>query len=146
MNTDMTMVDVLKYAIKLEHESRSFYDAAARQFEEGEVRELVETLRDEEIKHENRLTGILSDNDKDAQVVLEESMVKRLIHNQEIELGSSMKEVLGVALEREKLTRDFYRQISTMSHISADVISAFDMLFEQESGHVTKISHMLDRM
>ena len=142
----MKISDILEYSIKIEHESMLFYKNAAPLSPDEGVKSLLSELEAEEVKHESRLADILeSTTDSDAQGFSRESLDK-LIQNREIPPAAGAREVLQIALEREEHTRDFYRQVSTMTNLSADVIDLFIMLFKQESGHVTRIRRKLENL
>ncbi len=143
---EMKISDILKHSIRIEHESMLFYKKTAGLVTDESVRPLLSGLEAEEVKHEARLSGILdSTQDGEASGFNRESL-DRLIQNREIPPGADERQILGIALEREEHTRDFYRQVSTMTNLSADVVDLFVMLFKQESGHVTRISRMLEKI
>ncbi len=144
--SEMRISDILTYSIKIEHESMLFYREAAPRASGGDVRTLLEELAAEEVKHENRLSGLLNDlADGDAEGFDHTSMNK-LIRNDEIPADADQEAVLNIALEREENTRDFYIQVATMTNLDVDVVDVFDMLYKQESGHVTRISNMLKKL
>lgn len=142
----MKIEDILKYAIKIENESMKFYRDAVGIVKDESVKTLVTELEMEELKHEARLadmldsvTGLTTDSfDKDS--------MEQLINNREIPSDASEVDVLSIALEREKNTRDFYRRVSTLTNLDANLVDLFEKLFEQESGHVTRIYKKLEKM
>ena len=142
----MRISDILKYSIRIEHESTLFYRNAAPMAADGHVKDLLQELEAEEIKHEARLSGILdSTPDGDAHG-FDRTSLDRLIQNRDIPPGANEMQVLKTALEREEHTRDFYRQVSTMTNLDEDVIELFVMLFKQETGHVSRITHMIEKL
>lgn len=143
---EMKISDILEYSIKIEHESMLFYRGAVGLVTEEGVKALLAELEAEEVKHESRLAEILdSTPDGDAENFERESLDK-LIQNREILTGADAQGVLTIALEREEHTRDFYRQVSTMTNLAANVIDLFVMLFKQESGHVTRIRNKIEKL
>lgn len=143
---EMKISDILKYSIQIEHESMLFYKNAAPVASTAEVKSLLAELEAEEVKHELRLTEILSSNGGGDAEGFDREHLDKLIQNREIPEGADEHEVLAIALEREEHTRDFYRQVSTMTNLSQDVIDLFVMLFKQESGHVTRISRKIENL
>lgn len=143
---EMKISDILKYSIQIEHESMLFYKNAALLASSSEVKELLAELEAEEVKHESRLTDILSSSGNGDAEGFDREHLDKLIQNREIPEAADEHVVLGIALEREEHTRDFYRQVSTMTNLSQDVIDLFFMLFKQESGHVTRISHKIEKL
>ena len=143
---NLSMADVLKYSIRIENESRLFYEDSITKVTDENVKVLVTELRDEEIKHENRLVNIYVEN-KDVEVLdIDSEKFKNLINNQEIPPTATSKEVLEIALGRENNTKDFYRQVSLLTNIDQEVIDIFQMLYEQESGHVTRIEKLIEKI
>lgn len=144
--SDPRISDILKYSIKIEHESMLFYQNALSEASGDDVKKLLEELAVEEEKHENRLTGLLEDQTDSPVQDFDRTSMDKLIQNRSIPAGANQEEVLNIALEREKHTRDFYGQIATMTNLQANVVDVFDMLFNQESGHVTRISNLLKNL
>lgn len=142
----MTLEDVLKYAVKVENESNLFYGAAVKVVTNGAVGELLLALQEEEVKHEDRLSKILEMTLDKSMFAFAGEQLDRMVDNSDIPADASVKAVLEIALEREKATRDFYSRVSTLTNIDASVVEVFEMLFDQESGHVTRISKMLESL
>ncbi len=143
---EMKITEILEYSIKIEHESRLFYQKAAEKVTDESVRPLLKELEAEEIKHESRLAGILDAVPEGNAEGFSRENLDQLIQNRVIAQDATAQEVLESALEREKHTRDFYGRVATLTNLAADVVDLFDMLFEQETGHVTRISKKLERL
>lgn len=143
---EMRISDILKHSIKIEHESMLFYQDAQPKAADQQVKDLLSDLAAEEVKHEKRLTDILEGTEDGSVGTFDRSSLDKLIQTAEIPSGASQKEVLEVALEREQHTRDFYRQVSTLTNLDAEIVDLFDMLFKQESGHVSRVKGMLSRV
>ncbi len=143
---DMKISDILKYSIKIEHESMLFYGKAASLDVNEPVKELLLQLEAEEVKHESRLSNILDSTPDGDAAGFDHDSLEKLIQNRVIPDGADARTVLGIALEREEHTRDFYRQVMTMTNLSADVVDLFTMLFNQESGHVKRVSNMIAKL
>ena len=143
---EMKITDILKYAVKIEHESMLFYKEAASRIPDPVIKELLEILEAEEVKHETRLSKLLADADDTALTDFDPESLEKLIRNSMIANEASEKDILETALGREKNTRDFYARITTMTNLAADVTDLFQMLYDQESGHVTRVNNMLQRI
>ncbi len=144
--SEMRISDILKYSIRIEHESMLFYQEAAPRASGDDVKSLLSDLAAEEVKHETRLSELLDQIEDGAAEGFDHSSLDKLIQNREIPAGADQEAVLKVALEREEHTRDFYSQVSTMTNLAANVVDVFDMLYMQESGHVTRISQLLRKL
>lgn len=142
----MKVEDILKYAIKIENESMLFYRDAVKIVKEESVKSLVVELEMEELKHETRLSDMLASVEGMDAEGFEKESLEQLIMNREIPNDASEVDVLSIALEREKNTRDFYRRVSMITNLDANVVDVFDKLFEQESGHVTRIYKKLEKI
>ena len=143
---EVKISDILKYSIKIEHESMLFYKNAAPGAEGEDVKSLLNELADEEVKHEARLSRLLDQIEDGAAAGFDHSTMKKLIQTSEIPDGADQEAVLKVALEREVHTRDFYGQVSTLTNLDANIVDVFDMLYKQESGHVLRISGLLKKI
>ncbi|MBN2801961.1 MAG: ferritin family protein [Deltaproteobacteria bacterium] len=146
MTDTMKVSDVLEYAIKIEHESMLFYNNAAVQMVNPEAKELVELLAGEEIDHESRLIDKLKKIGDELTIKLDRTDLDQLISVSEINAFDDEKTVLETALQREKNTRNFYAQVATMTNLDADIVDLFDELYNQESGHVKKITNRLAKL
>ncbi len=144
--SEVQISDILKYSIKIEHESMLFYQDAAPGAQGEEVKTLLTELADEEVKHEARLSKLLDELEDGAAAGFDHNSMKKLIQTSEIPSGADEEAVLTVALEREVNTRDFYGQVSTLTNLDANVVDVFDMLYKQESGHVLRISGLLKKL
>ena len=143
---EVKISDILKYSIKIEHESMLFYQNAAPGAEGEDVKSLLNELADEEVKHEARLSRLLDQIEDGAAAGFDHSTMKKLIQTSTIPEGADQEAVLKVALEREVHTRDFYGQVSTLTNLDANIVDVFDMLYKQESGHVMRISGLLKKL
>ena len=143
-NKEMTLEEVVKFAIKIEHESEEFYKNASKLDNSESVKKLLEELRDEEINHGNRLKNLI--NYEDSYTTVSPEAVDILIENKSVPTKASEEDVLKIALEREEATKDFYRSIATLTNIDSSLVETFNMLMDQESGHVIKVSNMLKKL
>lgn len=142
----MKVEEILQYAIQIENESMKFYRDAVEIVKDESVKSLVVELEMEEVKHEARLEDLLKSVKGMEAPGFEKNSLEQLIVNREIPAEASEVDVLSIALEREKNTRDFYRRVSMITNLESNVIDVFEKLFEQESGHVTRIYKKLEKM
>lgn len=142
----MKVGDILRYSVKIENESMKFYRDAVKNIKSESVKSLVVELEMEELKHEARLADILASIDGDKALDFDKNSLDKMIQNREIPTDANEETVLNIALEREKNTRDFYNQVLTITNLDANVVDLFQMLFEQESGHVTRVNRMLEKL
>ena len=146
-DSTVNVADILEYAVKIEHESMLFYTRAADIVTDEAVRKLVSELRADEVQHQAYLEQLLkSTAGSNKQVKFDEQLLREIVANPAIPSGAGAKDVLLIALDREKNTRNLYNTIATMSNLDNDVIELFEMLYEQESNHVLKIEYRLERL
>lgn len=148
---ELTIKEIIEYAIRIEKESFNFYNNAAKIVEDVKVKDLVSLLANEEINHQNRLEEILSEENGSSDNLYEKeeidvSVMDKIVNNSEINPDSTSLEVLETALGREKNTEQTYAMLSTLSNISQEIIDIFDYLRLQEKGHVNKIQSRINKI
>ncbi|MCK5738973.1 ferritin family protein [bacterium] len=146
-DSTVNVADILKYAVKIEHESMLFYTQAADIVTDEAVQKLVSALRSDEVQHQAYLEQLLKVTaDSNKPVEFDEQLLRKIVTNPAIPPGAGAKDVLLIALDREKNTRNLYNTIATMSNLDNDVVELFEMLYDQESNHVLKIEYRLERL
>lgn len=143
---EMRIGEILEHSIRIEHESMLFYQQAVTRTDDPSVQELLQELAAEEVKHEARLSELREKIGPGEPRPFQRETLEQLIRNRQIPEGAGRQEVLQVALQREELTRDFYLQVSTMTNLAPDIVDLFDMLYKQESGHVSRIESKLKKL
>lgn len=143
--------EIIEYAIKIEKESFEFYTRAAKKVEAGDVNKLLVQLSGEEIDHQNRLKALIHEGKVSRDTLLKEmevdtTVMDRIVQTSVIPEDAEALDVLTVALEREKNTEQTYAMLSTLSHITDDIIKVFEDLRLQEVGHANKIQARIDKL
>lgn len=136
-----TIGEVIRQAVKLEENSRSFYlkakEILAGRNAEGE--RMLQKLADEEESHKKFLEGADIGKIKDAYIAYEPDFGKFAWDEAEyIEPDMSAEDIRKVALEREEFTRNFYRTYA--EHLTSKQLrELFDNLAGFEEQHIHKI-------
>ncbi len=138
---------LIKSAMSFEDETRKFYLRCMEQAAEEGVRELFGSLAEEELRHRERLAGLL-DSDLDALLSDDDEPVPDVMespagdssHTPGDETG--VVEVLKTALEHEISSFNFYVMLSRKSVIPA-LKKAFLFLASREERHVTHLKAMM---
>lgn len=143
-----SLEDVIRHAQKIEQESHLFYAAAEPHVAEGELRELVRELAAAEVEHFNRLRGLLEERrlapeELGVAVSFEEDSLERLVPVRPLPEGGTAREILSVALEREKNTRALYRRLLALTNLSGELTRILEYLVAQETGHARRIEARL---
>ena len=146
--SEFSFADVISHSQKIEQESYAFYTAAEPRIDEPQLRELVKELAAAEVEHFNRLRGLLDESrlkpeELAATVAFEESSLDMLVPVRPLPESGSAREILSVALEREKNTRNLYQRLLALTNLSAELSRTFEYLVAQETGHVRRIEARL---
>ena len=146
--SEFSFADVIRHSQKIEQESYAFYTAAQPRISEPQLKELVKELAAAEVEHFNRLRGLLDESrlapaELAAKVSFEEPSLDMLVPVRPLPDSGTAREILTVALEREKNTRNLYQRLLALTNLSAELSRVFEYLVAQESGHVRRIETRL---
>lgn len=148
--SEFSFADVIRHSQKIEQESYAFYTAAEGCISEPQLKELVKELAAAEVEHFNLLRGLLDERrlaaaELAAKVSFEEPTLDKLVPVRPLPDSGTAREILSVALEREKNTRNLYQRLLALTNLSAELSRTFEYLVAQESGHVRRIEGRLSR-
>lgn len=150
-----TVDEVMALAYGLEEESRRFYGELAERSDVPEMRRLFETLRDAEIRHEDRLweryralPGQIGERRKFEENVVPRALEGGLTPDQLLtrhpgafrEYAQSLD--LAMAMETDAL--DLYLRMAA-AFDDAEIRSFFIYLAEEERGHLKKLGDLRGR-
>jgi rubrerythrin len=143
--------DVIRHAQKIEQESHAFYAAAEPRMAEGPLRDLVRELAAAEVEHFNRLRGLLEERRLQADelastVGLEVPSLEQLVPVRPLPQSGTARDILSVALEREKNTRTLYQRLLALTNLSAELAGILEYLVAQETGHERLIAKRLEAL
>jgi rubrerythrin len=146
--SEFSFADVIRHSQKIEQESYAFYTAAEPRVSEPKLKELVKELAAAEVEHFNRLRGLLDESrlkpeELAAKVSFEETSLDVLVPARPLPESGTAREILSVALEREKNTRNLYQRLLALTNLSAELSRTFEYLVAQETGHVRRIEARL---
>ncbi len=142
--TDFSVEDIIHHSQNIEQESFAFYKSAEEKLKNESLIGLVRELAEAEIDHFNKLKSMLSEQklseqELKATVSLEEAGLDMIVKVRDIPENAEAREILSIALEREKKTKNLYRRLLAFTNISEDLTGTFEYLVNQEAGHVIKI-------
>lgn len=149
---DETVEDAVTLAYGLEEGSRRFYRELAERSDRPETRRLFETLRDAEVRHEDRLweryrslPGTLGDRQAFEETVVPRALEGGLTQDQLLarhpEAARDAAEVLDLALALETDALDLYLRMAG-AFDDAAVRSVFFALAEEEREHLKKLGDL----
>jgi rubrerythrin len=141
---------ILRQAIGFERDAHDFYIEAATMAKLEHVKETLNDLAREEVKHQQNLEDLLAGN-SEAIIGTRKSEQTRDLKLAEYlvapPLGedATFQDVLIVAMKREQSSNEFY---STMSRIAADqsAVRLFDYLAQEELIHKGKVEALYDEV
>ncbi len=148
---EFSVEEIINFAQKIEEESYNFYKKANQTLTDPELKKLTEELSNAEIDHLNRLRKLtnesqLTKDDLSHRVNLNEEDYKRIINMKDFPQNPTAKDILEVALERERNTATTYRTFLSFTDLSQNIIDLFNYLTAQEEGHVKIIQNKLGAM
>lgn len=143
--------EIIHFSQRIEEESFSFYKEAEEKVAGDDVKALTRELQSAEMKHLNKLKGLLQETklsrkELDEQITLKHDPEEMIVSLQTIPPGAGQREILKTALSREKNTEGLYRSLLAFTDLSEDVTSTFQYLVKQEQGHVVTIENKLNSL
>ena len=145
---DFTVKEIVEFSQRVEQESYDYYKSAQTRLSDQEVIDLTEELAQAEIDHFNRLRALVSETklteaELKEKISIEADTYEKCVAKSEIPPDPSSRDVLNVALEREKNTRNLYQTLLAFTNLSPDITKTFEHLVGQEAGHVKVIESKL---
>jgi len=144
----LTVEDILSFAMRIEEESFRFYRTARDVFGDDDSSRIMDQLAQEETNHINWLRELLekpaakSVNPEDT-IGFDTDLFKGMIIGEEIHSRLTTRDILNIALEREKKTMHLYDTMHSMSSMNETVRDTFRVLREQEQSHVHRVQKLL---
>jgi len=148
---ELTVEEIIKYAMRIERESYQFYRKASRFLEGNELAVLTDELAQQEVDHVNQLKGLLEDKsiteeDLNYLVDIDTSLFIQIIATREIPAQATPIEILWIALEREKDTLKNYEMLLTITAINMGIIKTLNFLKGMEETHVKRITERIEKI
>ena len=146
---ELSLNEIIEYAEKIELESYTFYSKAKEIILNENVKDLLTQLANDETDHYNQLRnlrqkGKLSQEELDQKISIDQDLFSKIVNTEKIEKDFTSKEVLAIALQREINTEQTYAMLMTLTQLNDIVLEIFELLRNQEKGHVIKIQNRLN--
>jgi rubrerythrin len=147
----LTMREIIRFGIKIEKESFQFYTNAAKRVADRDTRSLTAELASQELDHLNKLKSLnkerkMTEGDLQREWNVDDTFVENIIVTRDIQKGAGSQEILQIALEREKKTKENYEMFLTLSPMNEKVKNAFRELKEMEEDHMEMITERIKRL
>ncbi len=140
--------EIIKFAQRIEEESYNFYRRANETLDDSELKKLTKELSNAEVDHLNRLRKLIDESqltreELSQRLSLNDEDYQKIINMKDFPSNPTAKDILEVALEREKNTASTYRMFLSFTDLSDNIIDVFNYLTAQEEGHVKIIPNRL---
>ncbi len=144
----LTVEDVLAFAMRIEEESFRFYRTARDVFGVDDSSRIMDQLAQEEMNHINWLRELLEKPvaksvDLEDTIGFDTDPFKGMIIEEKIHNKLTTRDILNIALEREKKTMHLYDTMHKMSSMNETVRDTFRILRDQEQSHVHRVQKLL---
>ena len=148
--TNNSIEQILKKAIQFEEQAYDFYASAIEMVKKPHIREALEDLAGEEVKHKERLEGLLEGNTELLIAVEKRDEVQDLklaeyLVVEPLGENATFQDVLVVAMHREKSSHEFYSTMATLSE-KETVQELFAFLAQEELVHKNKVESLYDEV
>jgi rubrerythrin len=146
----LTVEEIIKYAIRVEQESYQFYRRASRILAGNELKTLVDELSEHEVCHISELKGYIKDDTEVDEnlsrlLTVDTTLFDRIIASDDIPLKATPLDILRIALERESMSRKNYEMLYGLPKITGDIRSTFRSIMEREDAHIMMIRERIGR-
>jgi rubrerythrin len=141
---EKTIADIIDMAIQREEAAYDFYMDIHAKVEDVSVRDTVEFIANEEIKHKQFLVGYRagnygSDSLRMADVV--DYRIAEYLEEPEVEDNSSSQDVYLIASHREARSHLFYKELAGM-HTDGELNSMLLKMANEELKHKEKMEYL----
>jgi rubrerythrin len=148
--TNGSIEEILKKAIGFEEQAYDFYVSAIEMVKKPHIQKVLEELAGEEVKHKERLEGLIAGNTElliavEKRADIQDLKLAEYLVAEPLGENATFQDVLVVAMHREKSSHEFY---STMATLSEDetMQELFDFLAQEELVHKNKVESLYDEV
>ena len=147
----LTVEEIIKYAIRVEQESYQFYRRASRMLAGSELKALVDEFSEHEVGHMIELKAYIKDdtevNEKLSRLLtVDTALFDRIIASDDIHPKATPIDILQIALERESISRKNYEMLHGLAKIGDDIKSTFWSIMEKADTRMKMIQERVDRL
>jgi len=144
----MTVEGIIQRAIRFEEDAYNFYTGASEMVKLPHVRDMLNELAGEEVKHKEKLEGLLEGDTEQIVAAKQRQKIQDLkladyLVAPPLDEGATIQDVLMTAMQREKNSHEFYNLMAGMS-ASESAKELFQFLAQEELGHKNKVEVLYD--
>jgi len=151
MSGEQYLEEILRQAIRFEEESYALYTGAAATTKIADARAMLEDLAKQELGHKKKLQRLQEQGVADLTPVVNTSeaqdlrLAEYLRIPSKLDAKADLQDVLLVAMQREKSTREFYVKLSELTD-EGPVKALFALLAEEELKHKNWVESLYERL
>ena len=151
MSGEQYLEEILRQAIRFEEESYALYTNAAGITQIGDARALLEDLSAQEVGHKKKLQAIQERGVSSLALVVRTSEAQDLRLADYLQIPSEfdeeadLQDVLLLAMQREKSTREFYLKLGDLTS-AGTAKDLFALLAEEELRHKNRIEALYEKL
>jgi rubrerythrin len=144
----MTVEGIIQRAIRFEEDAYNFYTGASEMVKLTHVKDMLNELAGEEVKHKEKLEDLLAGDTeqivaaKHSQKIQDLKLAEYLVASP-LDEDATIQDVLMTAMQREKNSHDFYDLMAGIASSEA-AKGLFQFLAQEELGHKNKVEVLYD--
>jgi rubrerythrin len=144
----MTIERIIQRAIRFEEDAYDFYTGTSEMVELPHVKDMLNELAGEEVKHKEKLEELLAGDTEQIVATKERRQIQDLkladyLVAPPLDEDATIQDVLMVAMQREKSSHEFYNLMAGIA-ASESAKDLFQFLAQEELGHKNKIEVLYD--
>ncbi len=145
---EISLRQVIEYAIAIEEEGYRFYRRAMRVSSNGDLQQLAESFATDELNQANRFRTALGTKsikaaDLDRVLSLDDALMPELTRSDLVRKDEFDKDILKDAIDREETTQKLYTFLAGVSDLNAAIKTICEEFIEQEGGHLSQLKAAL---
>jgi len=151
MGGEQYLEEILRQAIRFEEESYALYSNAIQISTTADARAMLEDLAAQELGHKKKLQRLQERGVADLAPVVRTTeaqdlkLAEYLQVPSELAQDADLQDVLLVAMQREKSTREFYLKLGQLTE-EGPAKNLFDLLAEEELKHKNRVESLYERL
>jgi rubrerythrin len=144
----MTVEGIIQRAIRFEEDAYDFYTGASEMVKLPHVKDMLNELAGDEVKHKEKLEGLLAGDTEQIVAAQQGQKIQDLkladyLVAQPLSENATIQDVLMTAMQREKNSHEFYNLMASIAAIET-VKDLFQFLAQEELGHKNKVEVLYD--
>jgi rubrerythrin len=151
MSGEQYLEEILRQAIRFEEESYALYTNAGKAAQMADAVTMLQTLAEQELAHKRKLQRLQEEGVADLAPTIKTSEAQDIRLAEYLQIPSALDEeadlqdVLLVAMQREKSTREFYVGLAELTD-DGPAKALFDLLAEEELQHKNWVESLYEKL